>query len=325
MALPLLLLAKETPVFLSSYRFVQPRPLFPIRQAQCVQAFLLKAWAILQALHCCRQHQQDYRYHFFPALPFTLLLWPRYAFLFCVLLWISHYVPHLAGKILFLLFYPARMGPGSFISSRQWYSRWVGQAQHAASAIYSSMQSLSAPNNSSLCKDWRPTVASKFFNTQDPLVSTEEPVVTHLARCGLSRIHCNGHNLLLNSYLSTVEIAELRILLAASAVIRPRTSFISLCTLSTDSTTLAFWRLLSIQHVVQTLGNYLDSGTPWSPAMPPSLWRGRATTTTVEFCSNLTEILWNHFNIKDFFEKMPRLFWNNSEIKKTEDLFIDIT
>ena len=47
----------------------------------------------------------------------------------------------------------------------------------------------------------------------------------------LSHLHCNGHNLLLNC----LELAELRILYVAPAVIRPRTLPISLCNVQVRS------------------------------------------------------------------------------------------
>ena len=55
-----------------------------------------------------------------------------------------------------------------------------------------------------LISDWRRTVPSKFFDTQVSSISTEEIVLPRHARCVLSRLHCNGHNLLLGSYLSRI-------------------------------------------------------------------------------------------------------------------------
>ena len=48
------------------------------------------------------------------------------------------------------------------------------------------------------------TVSSKFFNTQVPSIFTEDLVLPRHARCVLSRLSCNGHNLLLASYLSRI-------------------------------------------------------------------------------------------------------------------------
>ena len=45
---------------------------------------------------------------------------------------------------------------------------------------------------------------SKYFDTQVPSISTEELVLLRHARCVLSRLRCNGHSLLLGSYLSRI-------------------------------------------------------------------------------------------------------------------------
>ena len=58
--------------------------------------------------------------------------------------------------------------------------------------------------HSSLFSDWGHTVSSKFFDTQVPSISTEEPVLLRHARCVLSRLRCNGHSLLLSSYFSKI-------------------------------------------------------------------------------------------------------------------------
>ena len=55
--------------------------------------------------------------------------------------------------------------------------------------------------HSYLFSEWRRTVSSKFFDTQVPSISTEEFVLSRHARCVLSRLRCNGHSLLLSSYL----------------------------------------------------------------------------------------------------------------------------
>ena len=55
-----------------------------------------------------------------------------------------------------------------------------------------------------LFSDWRRTVSSKFFDTQVPSISPEELVLSHHVCCVLSGIRCNGHSLLLSSYLSRI-------------------------------------------------------------------------------------------------------------------------
>ena len=72
------------------------------------------------------------------------------------------------------------------------------------SAIPCSLSPLISRIHSSLFSDWRPTVPSNFFDTQVLSISTEELVLPCHARCVLSRVRCNGHSLLLSSYLSRI-------------------------------------------------------------------------------------------------------------------------
>ena len=58
--------------------------------------------------------------------------------------------------------------------------------------------------HSFLFSDWRRTVSSKFFDTQVPSISIEKLMLPRNARCVLSRFRCNGHSLLLGSYLSRI-------------------------------------------------------------------------------------------------------------------------
>ena len=74
----------------------------------------------------------------------------------------------------------------------------------APSAIPCSLSHLISRIHSRLISDWRRTVSSKYFDTQVPSISTEELVLPRHARCVLSRLRCNGHSLLLSSYLSRI-------------------------------------------------------------------------------------------------------------------------
>ena len=74
----------------------------------------------------------------------------------------------------------------------------------APSAIPCSLSPLVSRIHSCLFSDWRHTVSSKFFDTQVPLISTKELVLSHHARCTLFCLRCNGHSLLLSSYLSRI-------------------------------------------------------------------------------------------------------------------------
>ena len=74
----------------------------------------------------------------------------------------------------------------------------------APSAIPCSLSPLISRIHSRLISDWRRTVSSKYFDTQVPSISTEELVLPRHARRVLSRLRCNGHSLLLGSYLSRI-------------------------------------------------------------------------------------------------------------------------
>ena len=71
----------------------------------------------------------------------------------------------------------------------------------APSAIPCSLSFFISRIHSRLISDWRRTVSSKYFDIQVPSISTEELVLPRHARCVLSRLRCNGHSLLLGSYL----------------------------------------------------------------------------------------------------------------------------
>ena len=71
----------------------------------------------------------------------------------------------------------------------------------ASSAIHCSLPPLISRTHSCRFSDWRRTVSSKSFDKQVPSISTEELVLPRHARCVLSHQRCNGHRLLLGSYL----------------------------------------------------------------------------------------------------------------------------
>ena len=74
----------------------------------------------------------------------------------------------------------------------------------APSAIPCSLYPLISRIHSRLFSDWRRTVSSKYFDTQVSSISTEELVLPRHARCVVSRLRCNGHSLLVGSYLSRI-------------------------------------------------------------------------------------------------------------------------
>ena len=72
------------------------------------------------------------------------------------------------------------------------------------SAITCSLSPFISRIHSCPFSDWRCTISSKFFDIPIPSISTEELVLPRHARCVLSRPRCNGHTLLLSSYLSRI-------------------------------------------------------------------------------------------------------------------------
>ena len=123
-----------------------------------------------------------------------------------------------------------------------------------------------------LFTDWKRTFSSQFFDTQVPSVFTEELVPPRHARCMLSRLRCNGHSLLLSSF---VGLAESRMLYAAPAEPAQDTVHLILHCPDMDFLRgLIFGDSLSLPPLVQALESCRASGAPWSIAMPPSLGRG---------------------------------------------------
>ena len=96
--------------------------------------------------------------------------------------------------------------------------------------------------HSSLFSNWRCTVLFEIFNSWVSLVSTEELVLHRHARCVLSRPHCDGHSLLLHSYLSRIGKIE-KILQGAPVITRPRTLLIPFCTVQ-------LWTLCAARSLV---------------------------------------------------------------------------
>ena len=76
------------------------------------------------------------------------------------------------------------------------------------SNISVSLTPLISSQRLSLYTSWRRSFQSGFFQHQIPTVSPEELTLPRSARCALSRLRCNGHSTLLNSYLHRVGRAE---------------------------------------------------------------------------------------------------------------------
>ena len=128
--------------------------------------------------------------------------------------------------------------------------------------------------HSGLFSDWRRTVSLKCFDTQVPSISTEELVLPGHARCVLSRLRCNGHSLLLGSYLSKIGRIENPSCSACGHSSHDISHLILHCP-AADSLRPHSLATVSLRPLVQTLGSWPASGAPWFSVMPPSLGRGR--------------------------------------------------
>ena len=98
------------------------------------------------------------------------------------------------------------------------------------------------------------------------------------ARCVLSRLRCDGHSLLLSSYISRIRRIE-NLSCSACGHSSKDTSHLILHCPATDSLRRSLiGNFLSLRSLAQVLGSFPTSGAPWSSAINPSLGRDRATT-----------------------------------------------
>ena len=147
------------------------------------------------------------------------------------------------------------------------------------SAIPCGLFTLISHIHSYLFSDWRRTVSSKFFDTQVPSISTEKLVLLCHGRCALSCLRCNGHSLLLGSYLSRIGRIENPSCIACGHPSQDTSHLILHCPATGSLRRSLFGDSLSLRHLVQALASCLACGAPWSSVMAPSLRRGRVTTT----------------------------------------------
>ena len=238
-------------------------------------SFSAEAYAILQALCWSRQHQQ--MFHFSSLLlsdsrsvlvtlssPSSFLLpqslWQIWQELSCLssctirLQWVSGY---------------------SFLPGNDTADELARrEALLVPSTIPCSLSPLISRTHFSFFSDWRRTVSSKFFDTQVPWIFTEELVLPRHVRCVLSPLGCNGHSLLLSSYLSRIGRIENPSWSACGHSSQDTSDLILHCP-ATDS----LHRSLFGDSLVQALESFTASGAPWYSAMPPSVGRDRVTTT----------------------------------------------
>ena len=205
-ALFLFLSARAAPAFLPTALSVALRPLFPIRQAQYVPVFPLKPaplCTLFAGLGSTNKSAISLLFSYYLTLVLSSLP--------CPLLHLSSYLK-LCGRsgrnCLFSL--PVLSGYNgspehSFLPGNDTADELARRgALLAPSATPCSLSPLISCIHSRLISDWRRTVSSKYFDTQVPSISTEKLVLPRHARCVLSRLRCNGHSLLLGSYLSRI-------------------------------------------------------------------------------------------------------------------------
>ena len=234
-------------------------------------SFSAEACVILHALCWFRQHHKVC--HFSS----DLLLSDSRSVLSSTFPVISNSVADLAGTVHSLLFYQATMGPLDtlFLPGNDTADELARRgALLALSAIPCCLSPLTSRIHSRLFSDRRRTVSSKYFDTQVPSISTEELVLPRHARCVLSRLRCNGHSLLLGSYLYRIGRIENSSCSACGHSSQDISHLILHCP-ATDSLRRSLF--VSVRSLVQTLGSCSASGASRSSAMPPSLGRGRVT------------------------------------------------
>ena len=191
------LLARAALAYLQTALSVALKPLFPFQQAQYAQVFLLKS---AQALCWSRQDQQIC--HFFTLFFLSDSLCLRHPVLsFCLSL------SGRSGRNC-LFSPPVRSGYNGFPDTRfsLGTTRLINlpDGERYSCPLQSLVVSLFISLIYCLFSDWRRTVSSKFFDTQVPSISIEELVLPRHVCCVFSRLRCNGHSLLLSSYLSRI-------------------------------------------------------------------------------------------------------------------------
>ena len=118
--------------------------------------------------------------------------------------------------------------------------------------------------HSHLISDWRRTVSSKFFDAQDALISTEKLVLPRHARCVLSRLCCNGHSLLLGSYLTRIGRIENPSCSACGHSSQDTSHLILYCPTTDSLRCLLFGDCLSLYDLWSKPG-----GVAWLLGLPP--------------------------------------------------------
>ena len=189
-------LAKAALAYLPTALSVAPRPLFPSQQAQYAQVFLLKPTVLCKLFVGFGNTNKSAASLLFSSYLTLVLSSPPCPFFH--LFFISN-----SREEKWICFIRPQWVPGhSFLPGNDAADKLARRGTLLApSAIPCSLSPLISRMHPCLFSDWRRTVSSKFFDAQVPSISTDELVLPHHARYVLSRLRCNGHSLLLSSYL----------------------------------------------------------------------------------------------------------------------------
>ena len=191
------------PAFLPTALSVALRPLFPFWQAQYAQVFQVKPAPLCKLFAGIGSTNKSAIFLLFSCLTLVLSS-PPYPFLH-----LPFYLK-LCGRsgrncLLSLVLVDYNGFPDTRFS---WGTTQSMSWPHGERYLRPLQSLVVSPLISRICSclisDWRHTVSSKLFDPQVSSISTEELVLPRHARYVLSRLRCNGHSLLLGSYLSRI-------------------------------------------------------------------------------------------------------------------------
>ena len=122
-------------------------------------------------------------------------------------------------------------------------------------------------------------VSTVLFSRTGGVLSHLNSLIHRFPRFPPRNLCCNGHSLLLSSYLSRIGRIENPCCSACGHSCQDTSHLILRCP-ATGSAPLTLWRLpVFLRPLIQALGSCPASGAPWCSAMPRSLGRSRVTNS----------------------------------------------